>query len=85
MSNKIGNAYGLKNTADESYTLIMYTNGRSGSNYCMFTDDDVVIYGITEPVIYGITEPNYYLNVGADDDVDYDENGYYDYDNVDDD
>ena len=77
MSNKIGNAYGLKNTADESYTLIMYTNGRSGSNYYIFTDDDVVIYGITEP--------NYYHNVGADDDVDYDENGYYDYDNVDDD
>ena len=23
MSNKIGNAYGLKNTADESYTLII--------------------------------------------------------------
>ena len=77
MSNKIGNAYGLKNTADESYTLIMYTNGRSGSNYCLFTDDDVVIYGITEP--------NYYHNVSAADDVDYDENGYYDYDNVDDD
>ena len=77
MSNKIGNAYGLKNTTDEPYMLIMYTNGRSGSNYCMFTDDDVVIYGITEP--------NYYHNVGADDDVDYDENGYYDYDNVDDD
>ena len=77
MSNKIGNAYGLKNTADESYTLIMKTNDRSGSNYCMFTDDDVVIYGITEP--------NYYRNVGADDDVDYDENGCYDYDNVDDD
>ena len=55
----------------------MCTDGRSGSNYCMFTDDDVVIYGITEP--------NYYHNVGADDDVDYDENGYYDYDNVDDD
>ena len=43
----------------------------------MFTDDDVVIYGITEP--------DYYHNVGADDDVDYDENGYDDYDNVNDD
>ena len=42
----------------------------------MFTDDDVVIYGITAP--------DYYHNVGADDDVDYDENGY-DYDNVDND
>ena len=40
----------------------------------MFTDDDVVIYGITAP--------DYYHNVGADDDVDYDENGY---DNVDND
>ena len=55
----------------------MYTNGRSGSNYCMFTDDDVVIYGITEP--------DYYYNVGADDDVGYDENGYDDFGNVDDD
>ena len=54
----------------------MYTNGRSGSNYCMFTDDDVVVYGITEP--------DYYHNVGADD-VDYDENAYDYYDNVDDD
>ena len=54
----------------------MYTNGRSGSNYCMFTDDVVVIYGITEP--------HYYHNVDADDDVDYDENGGDDYDNVDD-
>ena len=32
-----------------------------------------------------LTEPDYYQNVGADDDVDYDENGYDDYDNVDDD
>ena len=55
----------------------MYTNGRSGSNYCMFTDDDVIIYGISEP--------DYYYNVGADDDVDYDENGYDDFGNVDDD
>ena len=55
----------------------MCTKGRSGSNYCMFTDDDVVIYGITTP--------DYYHNVGADDDVDYDENGYDDFVNVDDD
>ena len=55
----------------------MCTKGRSGSNYCMFTDDDVVIYGITAP--------DYYHNVGADDDVDYDENGYDDFDNVDND
>ena len=58
------------------YLLIMYTNGRSGSKYCMFTD------GV---ILYGITESDYYHNVGADDDVDYDENGYDDYDNVDND
>ena len=54
----------------------MCTKGRSGSNCCMFTDNDV---------IYGITAPDYYRNVGADDDVDYDENGFDDFDNVDDD
>ena len=42
---------------------------------CLLNDD---------VVIYGITAPDYYHNVGADDDVDYDENGY-DYDNVDND
>ena len=57
----------------------MYTKGRC-SYYCMVTDDDdnddVVVV-----VNYGITTPNYNCNVGADDDVDYEDR----YDDDDDD
>ena len=42
----------------------------------MFTDDD------DDVLNYDLLHPNYFYNVGADDDVDYDEDGY---DDVDDD
>ena len=43
----------------------------------MFTDDDVLHYGLLHLITV--------YNVGADDDVDYDEVGYVDYDDVADD
>ena len=47
------------------------------SKYCIFTDDDDVLH-------YGLLHLSTFYNVGADDDVDYEEDEYEDYD-VDDD
>ena len=44
----------------------------------MFTDDDDVSH-------YGLLHLSTFYNVGADDDVDYEEDGYDGYDDVDDD
>ena len=43
MINKIGNVYGLKILLMNHILADYVYNGRSDSNYCMFTNDDVVL------------------------------------------